>query len=160
MNTPRDARPDPDSAEAPEEVVLEWQVHRLREEPRGIVFVTLGYALAFFFWRLVFPHPLALFLPVVALTSAMAEYLFPIRYRLTTRGAYASCGPLQRLHLSWNDVRRATRGAEGVYLSPFRLATRLDSFRGIRLRFAGNDDAVLEAVRGLWRGERQAGVAA
>lgn len=153
MSVSREVPVDPSaSSEAPESTVLEWRVHRLRDEPRGIVFVTAGYALAFFFWRLVFPHPLALFLPVVALTSAMAEYLFPIRYRLTTRGAYADCGPLQRLHLAWSDVRRATRGAEGIYLSSLRLPSRLDAFRGIRIRFHdGNEAQVLETVRTLWR---------
>ena len=138
---------------AVEETILSWRIHRLREEPHKIVFVTLGYGVALFFWRLVFPHPLALFLPVVALTSAMAEYLFPVEYRLTNRGAHARCGPAVRLYLAWSDVRRATPGREGVYLSSLKLPSRLDSFRGIRLRYAGgNDEQVKETVRRLWKG--------
>ena len=151
MSVPQQERLETDA----EETILTWRVHRLRDDPRGIAFVTVGYALAFFFWRLVFPHPLALFLPVVALTSAMAEYLFPITYRLTNQGAYVACGPLQRLHLRWKDVRRATHGTEGIYLSSLRLPSRLDAFRGIRLRYAGQNEALVrETVRRLWKREQ------
>lgn len=140
--------------ETSEEVVLAWRIHRLREEPQKIGFVALGYGLAFAFWRLAFPYPLALFLPIVALTGAMAEYLFPVDYKLTTKGAYCSCGPAIKLELLWSDVRRATRGKEGIYLSTLKIPSRLDSFRGIRLRFSqGNEDAVRETVKRLWKGE-------
>ena len=130
-----------------ERELLRWSRHRLRDAPERIWLVALGYGAAFALWRWVFPHPLALFLPVVALTSALAEYLFPVDYRLTDRGAYLSCGPFQKLFLAWEDVKRATCGTEGVYLSPLARPSRLDRFRGIALRFEGNRDAVLAAVR-------------
>lgn len=142
-------------------MVLTWRVHRLREEPRGLRLVAGAYAVAIAVWWLVFPQPLALFLPLVALTSALAEYLFPITYRLTTRGAYADNGPTSRLFLAWKDVRRATHGDEGVFLSPFARPSRLDGVRGIRLRFSVAAEAeeadlpsetILMTVRGLWRG--------
>lgn len=126
---------------------MTWRIHRLRQEPHRLGLVAAAYGAALLLWTLVFPHPLTLFLPLVALTSAMAEYLFPVTYRLTTRGAYAGCF-LSRLFLPWPEVRRATYGADGVHLSPFTRPTRLDGFRGVRLAFApGNADAVLETVR-------------
>ena len=76
-----------------------------------------------------------------------AEYLFPISYRLTTRGAYANCF-LSRLYLAWPDVKRARYGDDGVFLSPLLRASRLDTFRGVRLCFADtNNETVLETVR-------------
>jgi len=109
--------------------------------------VVASYAAALLFWRLVFPHPIALFLPIVALTSAMAEYLFPIHYRVTTRGAYVSCF-LSRLFLAWPEVKRARHGADGVFLSPLTRPSRLDQFRGLRLAFAAdNEEAVLATIR-------------
>ena len=140
------------SADA-ETVVLAWRVHRLRDERwRALPLVLTAYGVALLLWRLVFPTPLALFLPLVALTGALSEYLFPISYRLTDRGVYADCGA-SRLFLEWADVRRATVGSDGVYVSPLARASRLDSFRGIKLRFHdGNDAVVLETVRSLWRG--------
>ncbi|WP_395141470.1 hypothetical protein, partial [Armatimonas sp.] len=67
--------------ETSEEVILAWRIHRLRDEPQKIGLVALGYGLAFAFWRLAFPYPLGLFLPMIALTGAMAEYLFPVDYK-------------------------------------------------------------------------------
>jgi hypothetical protein len=100
-----------------------------------------------FFWLNLFPHPLTLLLPLGALTSAMAEYLFPVSYRLTNRGAYANCF-LARLSLSWPEVKRARYGDDGVFLSPLSRPSRLDNFRGIRLSFAeGNAETVLETIR-------------
>ena len=148
------------AADAPsrpaETTLLSWKVHRLREEPSRLRLVALAYGAAVFLWWLLFPHPLALFLPLVSLTSALAEYLFPVSYRLTTRGAYASCG-FSHLFIAWADVRRATTGAEGVFLSPLaRAGSRLEAFRGVRLRFApDNAGAVTDGVRRLWRGGRE-----
>jgi len=140
--------------EVAEEVVMHWRIHRLREHPRGIALVALGYGIAFALWWLVFPYPLGLFLPVFALTGAMSEYLFPIEYKLTTKGAYANCGPAIRLFLGWDEVRRATHGSEGVYLSTLKIPSRLDNFRGIRLRFAeGNEEAVRQTVRRFYKKE-------
>lgn len=136
----------------PEITVLAWRTHRLREEPRRIGLVAAAYGVAFALWWLVFPHPLALFLPVVSLTSALAEYLFPISYRLTTRGAHFANG-FARLFLDWRDVKRATVGAQGIHLSPLaHPGGRLAAFRGIRLRFAGeNAEEIQETVRRLRR---------
>lgn len=150
------------TAAGAETVALAWRVHRLREEPKKTRLIAGGYAVAMALWWLVFPHPLALFLPVVALTSALAEFLFPIQYRLTTRGAYADCGPTIRLFMDWKDVRRVTHGDEGVFLSPFARPSRLDGVRGIRLRYPvaspphdGSEtvtsEAVRESVKRLWR---------
>lgn len=132
--------------------LLRWRYHRLRESPERIWLVALGYGVAFALWRWALPHPLALFLPLVALTSALAEYLFPVEYRLTDRGAYLSCGPFQKLYLSWSDVRRASFGSDGVYLSPLSRPSQLDRFRGIALRCEGaSRDAVLQTVRARWK---------
>lgn len=135
-----------------EEVILAWRIHRLRDEPQKIGLVALGYGIAFAFWWLAFPYPLGLFLPVVALTGAMAEYLFPVDYKLTNQRAYCSCGPAIKLELAWSDIRRATVGKDGIYLSTLKIPSRLDSFRGIRLRFSkdnANEALLRETVKRL-----------
>ena len=135
-----------------EEVILAWRIHRLRDEPQKIGLVALGYGIAFAFWWLAFPYPLGLFLPVVALTGAMSEYLLPVDYKLTNQKAYCACGPAIKLELAWSDIRRATVGKDGIYLSTLKIPSRLDSFRGIRLRFSkDNENEVLlrETVKRL-----------
>lgn len=107
-----------------------------------------GFGLALALWRWLLPHPLALFLPCIALTSALAEYLFPRTFTLTEQGVHASCGPFQKLFLSWDDVKRATHGPDGVFLSPLSNASRLDAFRGVRLPCDGPlKEEVLALVR-------------
>ena len=128
-------------------MLLTWRIHRLRQNPSLLSLVVAAYGIGLFFWLHLFPHPLTLLLPLGALTSSMAEYLFPISYRLTTRGAYANCF-LSRLYLPWTDVKRARYGDDGVFLSPLGRLSRLDVFRGVRLCFAdGNNEAVLGMVR-------------
>ncbi len=114
--------------------------------------VIAAYAVALGLWRLLFPHPLALFVPLISLTSALAEYLFPITFRLTDRGAHVTNGPFVRLFLAWPDVKSATVGKDGVFLSPLaRLSSPLAPFRGIRLRFTEDapEDDVTRIVRSL-----------
>jgi hypothetical protein len=134
--------------EAAEATLITWRRHGLVERPERIALAAAGYGVALALWRWVFPHPLALFLPTIALTSALAEYLFPRTFTLTERGAYASCGPFQKLFLAWDDVRRASFGPDGVFLSPLSQPSRLDSFRGIRLPCSGElQGEVLSHVR-------------
>jgi hypothetical protein len=125
---------------------LRWQVHRLRDNPSGLVLVAAGYTIALLLWQWVFPHPLALAIPLVAMTSALSEYFFPIRYRVDETGVHADCGPFQRLHLGWSDVRRIQRGRDGLYVSSLRKPSRLDHFRGIRLQFGGMDPEPIVAA--------------
>lgn len=136
--------------EQAEEVLLAWRVHRLRDEPQKIGLVALGYGLAFAFWWLAFPYPAGLFLPVIALTGAMAEYLFPIDYKLTSEKAFCTCGPAIKLEIAWSEVRRARVGKDGIYLSTLKIPSRLDTFRGIRLRFSSdNETLVRQTVKSL-----------
>ncbi len=146
----------PAPAHSAETTLVAWRTHRLREDPRHLRLIAAAYAAAIALWWLLFPHPLALFLPLVSLTSALAEYLFPISYRLTSRGAYAANG-VTRLFISWSEVKRATAGSEGIYLSPLAQAgSRLEAFRGVRLRFAdGNEEMVTQTVQRLWRGNTE-----
>lgn len=134
-----------------ETVLLAWRVHRLCEEPERIPLLTLAYAGVATLGWLVFAHLAAVLLLLLILTGSLVEFLLPISYRLTTLGAYASCGPSQ-LFLAWRDVRRATRGKDGIYLSPFAKPSRLDGFRGVRLRcLPENADMVRDMVCRLWK---------
>ena len=128
---------------------LTWRVHRLRESPRGIFLVMAAVFAALWIGNLLALHPITLLIMVVALLLSLGDFLLPIKYRLTDRGAHADVG-LNRLFIAWEDVRRATHGSEGIFLSPFSQPSRLDAFRGVRLRYgADNRDEVLATVRNL-----------
>ena len=136
------------AAPAGEKVRLAWRGHRLREEPTRVPQIAGAYAASVFVWWLVLPQPLLLSVPLLCLTVALNDFLFPMQFRLTDKGAHVD-GGLTHLFIAWADVRRATTGKDGVYLSPFAKSTRLEAFRGVRLRFAGNAEVVLSVVRQL-----------
>jgi hypothetical protein len=133
-----------------EETVLEWTVHLLKRDPSRARAVAGCMLLAFALGALMFRSlPIALLGPLL-LFSATAEYLLPIRYRLTTLRATASYGAA-RLEIPWERVKRCDTSAGMVRLSPFAFPNRLDNFRGVGLRFgnpgeAGDRDSVTRVV--------------
>ena len=132
-----------------ETTVLAWRIHRLREEPGRIPLLAGAYAAVAVVGWLLFAHPLPVLALLVGLTGALSEFLFPISYRLTSKGAHSGCG-LSQLFIAWPDVKRATHGRDGIHLSPFTKSSRLDAFRGVRLRYGAENGAdALETVRRL-----------
>ena len=139
----------PGAAEA-DETALCWSVHLLRRLPRRLPKIGIAVAGALVL-GLCFFHSLWLaLLPVLALVLSLSEYLFPIRYTLTSQSARSQNG-LTVLEIRWADVRRAYLTDEGVKLSPLRAKnSRFEALRGVYLRFDdGNREAVIAAIRQL-----------
>ena len=86
--------------------------------------------------------------PMAALLFSLSEYLFPIRYTLTSQSASARHG-LSLLEIRWADVRHAYLTETGIKLSPLAAKnSRFEAMRGVFLRFGDADkDAVVDAVR-------------
>jgi hypothetical protein len=133
-----------------ETVLMEWTVHLLRRDPARarIVLLAMGLASALGIW--LFRSPLFAVLGPLLLLSATAEYLLPIRYRLTDRRACVAYGAA-RLEIGWDRVKRRDTGPSAVKLSPFTAPNRLDNFRGVVLRFGapgepGQREEVLQIV--------------
>jgi hypothetical protein len=123
---------------ASETVLLEWTVHLLRRDPARARVVVLAMLLSSAIGVWLFRSPLFLLLGPLLLFSATAEYLLPIRYRLTNRRVCAAYG-MARLEIAWDRVKRRDIGAAAVKLSPFAVPNRLDNFRGVVLRFDDYD---------------------
>jgi hypothetical protein len=139
-----------DKTSGEETVLLEWTVHLLRREPSRAPFVLVAMLFSALLGVCLFRSPVFALLGPVLLLSATAEYLLPIHYRLTDRRACASYGAA-RLEISWDRVKRRDLGAAMTKLSPFAAPNRLDSFRGVALRFGrpgepGDRDEVLRIV--------------
>ena len=84
-------------------------------------------------------------LAAAVLAGSLARYFLPTRYELNESGVVVRfLGQARRI--PWAAVRRATVHRVGVFLSPFERPSRLDSFRGTLLRFAGNADEVVAFV--------------
>ncbi len=128
-------------------IILSWSVHLAKEQPAKAVMclaliafaMTAGY------------HAVGLLGPVAAaaaMLGALSEFLFPVTYQITREGA--SCRMLfKSADIKWERVRRCYVDRTGVKLSPLAHPTRLEAFRGVYLRFSGNDEQVIDAVRSL-----------
>jgi hypothetical protein len=132
-----------------EEDRVEWTVHLARDEPAraALVLLTALFAAALCFH--LFGSLLFALFTAAALVAATAEFLFPIRYRLTAEAA-----EMRNLHnwrrIDWREVKKAYLLEDGVKLSPLAARTRLEPFRGVFLRFgpeAESKERILEAVR-------------
>ena len=89
-------------------------------------------------------------LAAVVLTVSLTSYFAPTDFELDEQGVTVRIlGRAQRV--PWTRVKRVAVHREGVHLSPFPKPSRLDSFRGTFLRFAGNAQEVVSFV------ERKAG---
>jgi len=136
-----------DADKLPEEVLAEWRVHLLRKHPgRSILLVTVC-ILAVAFLHLVFGQRLGFtVLAALILLGSFLDWLLPIKYRLTTRGASYNNIFLKK-RIAWEEIRSCYVSGFGLKLSPFSRRTRLDAFRGFVLRFAGNRDEVIRIVK-------------
>ena len=126
---------------------LTWTCHRLATEPRtrsaaliGMISV-LAVGAAFSFSGLVYGLITAL-----VLGGSVSTYLFKVGYVLDREG-------IEIVHLGWTRRRpweqfcRVDVCADGVFLSPFKRPSRLDSFRGVFIRWVANRDEVVNFVQ-------------
>jgi len=137
---------NPDEGErqtASRQVLAEWTVHLARLQPAKLVGIAAGMIAAFALGCMAFESWVGGALGAGLVSSAVAEFLLPIRYRLTTDAAHCSYG-LARLMIPWQSVRRVIVGSSSLRLSPFAGPSRLDAFRGVELRW---DDAVMPEER-------------
>jgi len=84
-------------------------------------------------------------LAAVLLGASLARYLLPTRFVLDAGGVTIRLLGHDR-HVAWSQIKRISVQRAGVFLSPFERSSRLDSFRGTFLRFAGNADEVRSFV--------------
>ncbi len=115
----------------------EWTVHLARHQPFKATLTVVAVSLApAFGWLWV--HPLIGLAAGAFLLGAVSEFLFPVRYRVTKEGAEA-VGFLFRRSLSWRQVKRISLSPDGLRLSPYPSPTPLESFRGLTLRWTGDE---------------------
>jgi hypothetical protein len=124
---------------------LTWTLHLAREHPAKLA-LCLGagaFAAAAGFMAL---GSLGAAAVSAVMLGATADFLFPVRFELTPDGAVCKT-LLKRSRIAWNQVSRCYLDNDGVKLSPLDRVSRLEAFRGVYLRFAGNRDQVIEAIK-------------
>lgn len=81
-----------------------------------------------------------------ALTASLSRYFFPTRYVLNGEGVHSEHLGLKQRRF-WVEFRRADEHRDGIFLRPSARPGRLDSFRGVFLRFDQNREEVARFVR-------------
>lgn len=144
-------QPSPESLSHSEATILEWRVHLVRAAPAKALAVAGAIVIAFAVGTWSFDTWVIGAVGALLVFSAAAEFMLPIRYRLSTEGAKSSYG-LARLEIRWSSVRRVLDAGHSLRLSPMARRSLLDNLRGVELRFAaapnpGHRDEVVAIVR-------------
>lgn len=139
---------------APAVEPLAWQVNlgSDRPEKRWIV-LAIACVVGLFALLVLRSAALAAF-GFLATLASTAELFLPLKYKLDVQGASMQCG-LSASTIEWKAVKRIAADESGVKVTPFEKPHRLDPFRGVYLRFAGNREEVLAKIAALQsNGER------
>lgn len=135
------------SSNEPNQIVLSWTVHLARDCPEKLL-ISLALAALSAAAGFAVLGTLGACVAVLVMLVSLADFLFPVRYEITSGGA--ACKMLFRQSaIAWSAVRRCYLDDSGVKLSPLNSKTRLEAFRGVYLRFADNRDQVIETVKSL-----------
>jgi hypothetical protein len=131
--------------------LLQWTVHLARADGRRAAACALAVLSASILVGLAFRSASLGLASAVLLVLSTAEFFLPVHYRLTPEAATSEC-LLSRRAVKWTSLRAAWEDGNGLKLTPLRLSSRLEPFRGIYLRVPGGLDsdlgrAVLEYAR-------------
>lgn len=139
---------EPESAaHSSEGETFEWTVRLWKENPKrlGAIALTALIAGIFGFWAL--RHPVGFLVGVAMIGLSSADFWMPIHFQLTPQEAKRRVGP-SLSSIAWADVQQVREDELGAKLSPLRdPSSRLESFRGIYLRYDGNRQAVIDRIR-------------
>lgn len=124
-----------------------WQVRlgdRMPEKRLPVIVFALAtavvaYAIGFY---------LGILLGPIVVFMSTAELFLPIKYRIDQEQVSSKIG-VSLTAMRWENVRRTIPVEGGIRLSPLESPSRLDAFRGVLLRFSGNEDAVLVKIAEL-----------
>ena len=140
-------RIDSGSAEAASsEPIMAWKVHLLREEPSKVLLIAPVVLASLLVSYILFHSLLSPAVALILFACALSDYVFPVRYEITDRGASART-LTGRTFVTWDEVKKYYLDDRGIKLSTLGRPGRLEAYRGVYLRFGGNRDEVIRAVR-------------
>jgi len=129
---------------------LSWRVHPLRRDWRVSLGVTVFLFLVWWgVWLWTGSKPLT-FLSVIVLLVSLSSFFFPVTFSLDEEFITVK-SPFTTKRKRWREFRSFWVDKNGVLLSPFAQRSRLESFRGLYIRFSANRDEVVKFIRRRWQ---------
>ncbi len=116
------------------DVIFEWRVHPLRDDPKraAVFLLTMSMALFAVWWS--FHHVGWVLVAAVLIGGSLHRFWLATRYRMSDDEL-----EFGRLFFRWTrslaDFRRVVFEPSGVFLSPFAAPNRLDPYRGVFLPY-------------------------
>ncbi len=125
---------------------LSWTVHPARSNPPSAAAVLALIVLVPVAVQMILHDPLLVFLSFLLLALPLASYFYPTKVVFDGKGVTVRSLWGRRFR-SWDSFRSFQYDREHVRLCPLSVPSRLDSYRGVLLRFAENRQAVLAFLR-------------
>jgi hypothetical protein len=123
-----------------------WTVHLAKQRPVMAVVILLVIFFGLFAAYAIGKNWVFVALAALLLLSSVAEFLFPVSYRLDAQGASSRHFGSWRV-LPWAQVRRVYLSPNGIKLSPLPARGWAEAYRGVTLRMTDRD-TVLAQVQG------------
>ena len=122
-----------------ERPILKWTSHPFVDYPRNsILLIIFLAAFAYMLWRitvLYWQMPLFYYIGIVFLLGSMTTYFIPTRYELYEFKILIFYAGI-KMEKRYSDFKCYYADKKGVMLGTFKLPRRLDSFRGLSMRFS------------------------
>ena len=122
-----------------------WVVHPMRENWTRSTLLLLFLTLFFSGVYWLFQSVSVTFLSVLFLIGSLYRYFVPFRYEFYEHQLVVTA-PFYRLTKPWSAFRSFYVDRNGVLLSPFLKSSRLENFRGVYVRFGGNQSEVIDFI--------------
>ncbi len=139
-STPIDAEP------ANDVLLLQWTTHPAADRPVVTILVSLLLmALVFIVYLLTFSAIFTIGAAVI-LWGSLTQYFLKTSFAFTEQQVRVKY-VINKIEKSWSQYRSYYIDRNGILLSPFVRPSRLENFRGLYVRFAGNRDEVVRIVK-------------
>lgn len=126
---------------------LTWVSHPVKRNLRNSILLSLFLVILWAIVYIITDSVLFLVLSVVIMLGSLSPFYLPTRYELTEDKVKVNY-VFHSMEKSWTLYRSYYPDKNGVLLSPFPRPSRLESFRGVYIRFAGNKEEVLGFIKG------------
>jgi len=130
------------------EVVLTWRIHLAKEQPQQLAGILVAMAGMGMLAYVLFQNLIPAIVMAFVFLGSLSDFLLPVTYTLTKKEASASTLVGKQV-IAWEKVRKCYLHEDGIKLSPLGRKSRLEAYRGVFLRFNGNQEELIEAVRKL-----------
>lgn len=149
MNEPIDENPATDktrSAADSDKLLLRWESQPAKTRQRTAIAVAAFLLLLVIIVYLLTYSPLFTVAAALILWGSLSQFYLKTTFEFTEKMIRVKY-LINKVEKDWSQYRTYYEDKNGVLLSPFVRSSRLENFRGIYIRFAGNRDEVIQIVK-------------